>query len=352
MQDNFMPQFGGDNPGDSNGSDNEPVKPVPTEAHIFNGSESQHSSSSIQTDNPTPYSHDSAFSDNFANTSFGSGNFNADNFGANADTQPNTDTGFGPAPSTPGTPNNIASQPFKAPKPPKAPKVPGSINSNLVILSVVLGVIALIATVVSIWLLVNRSSTKKTETVTTTNQTVKEDTVSAKTFGFYQSKITNPTAEVIYRLGVHRSNNDGNGVFGAYISTDNSQVDLYIYWNYIAGYYGVPTENTNRELATLTFDQPVVDIIFGETGQSVSGDVLLFLLADGTVEYMPVAKALLSHDFRSFGQLAGVEKVVKFYHVDAVSDTGDWSGYVTTLAQREDGSIVDLQSFMLATLTE
>ncbi|MBR2588770.1 hypothetical protein IKE84_00250 [Candidatus Saccharibacteria bacterium] len=235
------------------------------------------------------------------------------------------------------------------------PKMPShssknNINTNLVILSVSLGVIALVAIVVSVWLLVNQSTSTKVETPTKVATTVANDPVSAETFGFYPKKITNPTSDVIYRLGVHRSTADGNGVFGAYINTSNSAVDLYIYWSYIANYYGVTTENAERELATITFDQPVADIVIGETGQSVGGDVLLFLLADGTVEYMPVVKALQNRDFRSYGQLAGVSDVVKFYHVDAVSDTGDWSGYVTTLAQREDGSIIDLQSFMLAVL--
>ena len=226
------------------------------------------------------------------------------------------------------------------------------INARLVTLSVALGVIALISVVVTIWLLVNGNKSTKVETPaqTTTSTTTKQEQVSAKTFGFYTNKITNPTQDVIYRLGVHRSNKDGNGVFGAYISTNNSSVDLYIYWQYIADYYGVTSDKTERALATISFEKPVVDIVIGETGQHVGGDVLLFLLSDGTVEYMPVVKALQNQDFRSYGQLAGVKDVVKFYHVDAVSDTGDWSGYITTLAQREDGSIVDLQSFTQATL--
>ena len=246
--------------------------------------------------------------------------------------------------STPGSINTYNNK--------KPEKSSSNINANLVILSVALGIIALIAIVVAVWLLVNRNQTPKatTPTTTTTSTTTQTEPVTAKNFGFYPSKITNPTSEVIYRLGVHRSTADGNGVFGAYINTSNTAVDLYIYWQYIANYYGVTTDKTERALATISFSQPVVDIVIGETGQSVGGDVLLFLLADGTVEYMPVVKALESQNFKSYGQLAGVKDVVKFYHVDAVSDTGDWSGYVTTLAQRDDGSIVDLQSFMLAAL--
>lgn len=269
----------------------------------------------------------------------------SDNF-----SQPNNTFGT-PASSEPPAFQSTSQFPG-GPTPPKEKK-PLSVNTKLVFLSVALGVIALIAIVVSVWLLINQNQTKKQAADPGQSQTpAPTQDITAETFGFYPGKIINPSADVIYRLGVHRITNDGNGVFGAYISTDNSAVDLYIYWSYITSYYGLTTEKTDRELAKISFEQPVVDIAIGETGQNVSGDVLLFLLADGTVEYLPVVKALTNNDFRSYGQLAGVTDVVKFYRVDAVSDTGDWQGYASTLAQRDDGSIVDLQGFMLTALKD
>ncbi len=309
MQENNNPGQGNDNPNNN---------PFNNSSVSSNGSSIEPASNPVDT--PTPYSHNQ-----FSNF--------------------------------PPTPEQVMNTPEENKKPGLFKKPAGNqgqegINARLVTLSVALGVIALVSVVVTIWLLVNGNKSTKVETPaqTTTSTTTKQEQVSAKTFGFYTNKITNPTQDVIYRLGVHRSNKDGNGVFGAYISTNNSSVDLYIYWQYIADYYGVTSDKTERALATISFEKPVVDIVIGETGQHVGGDVLLFLLSDGTVEYMPVVKALQNQDFRSYGQLAGVKDVVKFYHVDAVSDTGDWSGYVTTLAQREDGSIVDLQSFTQATL--
>ena len=314
MQDNNAPGLGNDNP--NNNSFNNPISGGASVGS--NGSTIESANNYSET--PTPYSHNQ-----FSN--------------------------FPPAPE------QVMNTPEENKKPGLFKKPAGNqgqegINARLVTLSVALGVIALVSVVVTIWLLVNGNKSTKVETPaqTTTSTTTKQEQVSAKTFGFYTNKITNPTQDVIYRLGVHRSNKDSNGVFGAYISTNNSSVDLYIYWQYIADYYGVTSDKTERALATISFEKPVVDIVIGETGQHVGGDVLLFLLSDGTVEYMPVVKALQNQDFRSYGQLAGVKDVVKFYHVDAVSDTGDWSGYVTTLAQREDGSIVDLQSFTQATL--
>ncbi len=335
MQGNNMPEFGkSDSGSDQNNSPFNNSQPnngnqLNSDGQFSSNSQFSSNGSSIEpasgnlNDNPTPYSH-SKFSN------------------------------FPPAPEQTASPqtNTPSKKSFSLFKKSPNSQNQGDINSRLVTLSVALGVIALISVVVTVWLLVNGNKTTKVETPVATTPTKQEEIVSAKTFGFYTNKITNPTQDVIYRLGVHRSNKDGNGVFGAYISTNNSSVDLYIYWQYIADYYGVTSENTERALATISFEKPVVDIVIGETGQYVGGDVLLFLLSDGTVEYMPVVKALQSQDFRSYGQLAGVKDVVKFYHVDAVSDTGDWSGYVTTLAQREDGSILDLQSFMKAVLAD
>ncbi len=224
-------------------------------------------------------------------------------------------------------------------------------NIKLVILSVFLGVIALASIIVVIWLLTNRSqSTTTSNTTPTTPTTIVDKTAEVETFGFYTDKIANPTPDVIYRLSVHRATNDGNGVFGAYINADNTAVDLYIYWSYISNFYNISTDLTERELKTISFNQPVIDLTIGETGQDVNGDVLLFLLADGSVEYMPIVDALEKHSLKSYGQLAGVADVIKFYRVDAVGDTGDWRGYISTLAQRKDGSILDLQNFMRAAL--
>ncbi|MBR5408784.1 hypothetical protein IK112_02435 [Candidatus Saccharibacteria bacterium] len=226
-------------------------------------------------------------------------------------------------------------------------------NIKLVILSVFLGVIALASIIVVIWLLTNRSqNTTTSNTTPTTPTTIVDKTAEVETFGFYTDKIANPTPDVIYRLSVHRATNDGNGVFGAYINADNTAVDLYIYWSYISNFYNISTDLTERELKTISFNQPVIDLTIGETGQDVNGDVLLFLLADGSVEYMPIVDALEKHSLKSYGQLAGVADVIKFYRVDAVGDTGDWRGYISTLAQRKDGSIIDLQNFMKAVLAD
>lgn len=256
-------------------------------------------------------------------------------------------------PQSPQNPMQNPNNPFQ--KPPKPPKEPLTQVQKLTYLSVGLGVLALIFIIVSAWLLINRSTAKTNTAKTETAQTVKQEpqySATAELLGFYANEITNPTSEVIYRLGVHRADNGGNGVLGAYINADNTAVDLYIYWEHVGGFYGIEgIDRNDRELINITFDKKISDIAIGESGRTVAGDVLLFLLSDGTVEYLPIVDALTSRNFASHGQLAGVAEVVKFYNTDAVSDTGDWAGYATTLAQREDGSIIDLQNFLVSAIS-
>lgn len=224
-------------------------------------------------------------------------------------------------------------------------------NQNLVFLSVVMGVIAIIAVTVAIWTLVNSSKNTRLTATNFDNSTttvVKEEDFSAKTLGFFPGKITNPTADVIYRLGAHRVNAEGKAVIGAYINTTNKAVEVYVYWEFVNGLYGIATDRTDRELFTLEFDQTISDITIAESSENPGGDIILVLLSDGTVQYIPVLMSLQTKTFQTSGQLAGVADVVKFYDVDAVSDTGDFSGYRTTLAQRSDGSIIDLKPFLIS----
>lgn len=254
------------------------------------------------------------------------------------------------SPSQPPTPSSVtpAPKPHISLKEKLHSKTP---NQNLVFLSVILGVITIIATTVAIWTLVNSSSSTR---LTATNfddsnvTAVKEVDLSAKILGFFPNKITNPTADVIYRLGAHRTNAEGKAVIGAYINTTNKAVEVYVYWEFVNGLYGVTTDRTDRELFTLEFDQTISDITIAESSEDPGRDIILILLSDGTVQYVPVLMSLQTKTFQASGQLAGVADVVKFYNTDAVSDTGDFSGYRTTLAQRSDGSIIDLKPFLIS----
>ncbi len=107
-------------------------------------------------------------------------------------------------------------------------------------------------------------------------------------------------------------------------------------------------EDTN-ESQTITFAQKVKDVYYGTLGQDVTGDILLFLMEDGTVNYIPVYQTLSTTGVEglvSYTSITDLTDVVKFYTVDATSDA---SGYVTVLAQTSNGSIYDLNQLINGT---
>ena len=112
--------------------------------------------------------------------------------------------------------------------------------------------------------------------------------------------------------------------------------------------YGLNWDTTGIDEYTyedkqLTFDKNIKDIFYGGVGQDVSGDIILFLMEDGTVEYIPVYQALATSGVDglvSYGTLQGVEDVIKFYTAYAM--VGLTGNYSTTLIQTKDGTLYDL----------
>ena len=87
----------------------------------------------------------------------------------------------------------------------------------------------------------------------------------------------------------------------------------------------------------IVFNQKVVDIYFSGFGQSSYGDTILFLMEDGTVQYLPLRKAYATdhENLKSYGTLSGVSNIVKFYTVNK-------TGGISLLAQDKDGKLYDL----------
>ena len=86
-------------------------------------------------------------------------------------------------------------------------------------------------------------------------------------------------------------------------------------------------------------DKKVQNIYSMGAGQSASANCLLFLMEDGTVEYMPLAYAIANNDFRSYGKIEGIEDIVDMV---SASISGPGSGYATVLVIQEDGTAYDI----------
>ncbi len=88
----------------------------------------------------------------------------------------------------------------------------------------------------------------------------------------------------------------------------------------------------------------VADVFVGGFGNGMGDETMLFLMEDGTVEYMPIMKAYEEKSYHSYGKIPGVENVIKFMH-------GDYSHipygpYRNVFAQRADGKFYSLAEIL------
>ena len=96
------------------------------------------------------------------------------------------------------------------------------------------------------------------------------------------------------------------------------------------------------ESQTITFDKKINDVLFGGIGQDATGDVILFLMEDGTISYIPVYQALTTNGVEAlttYQTISNITDVVKFYTANVTSGA---SSSVTVLAQTKDGTLYDL----------
>ena len=181
--------------------------------------------------------------------------------------------------------------------------------------------------------------TEKTETNNEENNEAEEE-VSDNSLDFDTSKIVNSNSDT-YTLV-----NNGHTIN---ISLDETRKVATLSYNrkvlsdtYTLNWDLTGVEDYVYENKQLNFEKEIKDICFGGIGQDATGDIILFLMSDGTVEYIPVYQALLSNGIEgltSYGVLPNITDVVKFYTVNA---SAGMSGSVSILAQTKDGTLYDL----------
>ena len=182
--------------------------------------------------------------------------------------------------------------------------------------------------------------TEKTETNNEENNEAEEE-VSDNSLDFDTSKIVNGNETQYYLTNYNSTIN---------IRLDETRQIVTLNYNrkILSDTYGLNWDTTGMDEYTyedkqLTFDKNIKDIFYGGVGQDASGDIILFLMDDGTVEYIPVYQALSTSGIDglvSYGALQGVEDVIKFYTAYAM--VGLTGNYSTTLIQTEDGTLYDL----------
>ena len=121
------------------------------------------------------------------------------------------------------------------------------------------------------------------------------------------------------------------------ISNEASTVaEFTIDWAEAKATYSDLKTATGTSTYTIDFGQGVSEIFYGKIDDN---GFYLFLLDDGTVDYLDIHQALSDKSFTASGPIDGIENVVKF--LDATS-----KGTPTILAQQATGEYYDLSTFL------
>lgn len=172
----------------------------------------------------------------------------------------------------------------------------------------------------------------------TKEETVEEknnNSINASDLVLDSSKCINQK-NMVYSLS---TNFDINGISIIY---NNGNVNISITPEIVKNSYnGINISNSSY---TVNFNKKIVDIYVDGYGQSIGYETILFLMEDGTVEYIPFYYACNNDSFKTI-KLDGVENIVKFLSASA-SPVEPGGGYHTILAQKQDGTFYDI-SLML-----
>ena len=185
------------------------------------------------------------------------------------------------------------------------------------------------------------SSQEEPNKVESNNEETTEEDTNASSLDFDTSKVINGNGTQYYLTNY-------NGTIDIRLDETRKIATLNYNRKILSETYGLNWDTTGIDEYTyedkqLTFDKNIKDIFYGGVGQDVSGDIILFLMEDGTVEYIPVYQALATSGVDglvSYGTLQGVEDIIKFYTAYAM--VGLTGNYSTTLIQTKDGTLYDL----------
>ena len=73
----------------------------------------------------------------------------------------------------------------------------------------------------------------------------------------------------------------------------------------------------------LKFDTEVVDFWSGSVGrQAIGNEIILVLLKDGTVEYIPLYDAIKNNNVKSYGKIEGINGIVRLGGVSFSGNDG------------------------------
>ena len=186
----------------------------------------------------------------------------------------------------------------------------------------------------------DESATKVENTVVEKEVEKKVEVEVGKFVPFDSNKILNAQESMIYKeesikyCGMSLYINDKG------IPIINFGYDLKNYFSDVGYKINLESIEYDKDVLIDGFSKKVVNCYFGLTGQSVFGSIMLFLMEDGTVEYIPVIEALQKNTFKSYGKIPNVENVIRFVNGGFGYKNG--GGALTVFAINKKGEAYDL----------
>lgn len=129
------------------------------------------------------------------------------------------------------------------------------------------------------------------------------------------------------------------------VNDDKKSATLTTDWNYASKVWGFIPNGGNgiyEQKKANGFGGEIVNVISTGWGQTADYSTLLFLMKDGTVEYVPVYNAYKTSNYNSRGKISGVTDIVYIGNVSA-------NGYCEPIAMKSDGSFYILSDILKGT---
>ena len=204
----------------------------------------------------------------------------------------------------------------------------------------IFGFLALIFLVSTIALAVAKP---KSEDTISEKTTIINESATAEVLRFIPDKIVDGDG-IKYKYGPIIKNNDGHLVVATNINGVGMGATLEVNWEFAANYYQVSSTRVDQELFRIPTNVLIADLMIGRASNDQLDDVLLIMLTNGKIAYMPLRESLEKYSFKSYGEIDDVSDAVKFYR--AYEDVnGEF--IETVLVQKSSGEIVDLRQQLL-----
>ena len=132
--------------------------------------------------------------------------------------------------------------------------------------------------------------------------------------------------------------------FNAYLGDDKKTVDITLNVEEINKmYYLNKSSNDFSYPIKIKFDKEISDLCISSLGfQAVGYEILLILLKDGTVEFIPLYDAIKNNNIKSYGKIEGITDIARIGSVEFRGSEG--GGFGAPCAIKSDGSFYDLSN--------